>query len=444
MSTNLVVAYHLSHSKVPLADSQGLFKVLTAEFVFNHWQSGQIYLHQVSYPQQAISNHYEDGHHDEVSSFSWDEFVMVNNLNSQQFWQLNNRESLFALLESQFMSDLRSTLFCSQDALHRAIFSLANIELTIDYIRHGQLTKEDLFSSLSLEHIELVRALLASGLLNEEDFCACSLANIEWKTLTTEKDAFMGMTLESKLGLSDSIEALLWAVYDESNPPKTEQLSTIIVALALLNQRPWQHYLKLVKTISLPSGLIVMLLRLQQAATVKVVLQNANIKLDFTGTENSCDYLLDRIAVYQQVDLLKSLHNKLDSFDKAQIMRLVSSLAAAGLSQFQMANFTNIDAQEILHWQEQEADQSLEHAASCGYLLLSQKILARESITQAQLDSALLAAAQMGYCEIVKLLHNHGGSLEVSGRWPIRYANKYSYQQLKNYLLAQGQEDLHF
>jgi len=97
-----------------------------------------------------------------------------------------------------------------------------------------------------------------------------------------------------------------------------------------------------------------------------------------------------------------------------------------------------------LNWQLQKSDGSLDHAARCGYLLLCKKLLTSENITKTELDSALLLASEQGYCAIVKLLHKHGGSLEVGGRWPMRYANKFAYQQLKTYLLEQGQEDVRF
>ncbi len=444
MSENLVIAYHLSHSEIPVADSLGLFKALKAEFVFNHWQPGQVYLHQVSYPQGAISDYCEDGHHDGVSSFSWDEFVMVDNLISRQVWQLDNRESLLSLLKSEFMTDLGSSIFSSRDALHRTILKLAGVELAVDYIRHAQLSAEELHNCLTVEHTQLVKELLKSGLFSEEDFCRGTLADIDWKKLTNEKDSFMGDTLETQLGLSDEFEALLRDLYVDSPAPKTEKLRAIMVALSLINGLPWLHYITPAERVILPCGLVLMLLRLKQSTSIEAIFDHPDIELEYTAAENSCDSLIDRLAVYQHFDLLKSLHNKLGGFDKQQSIRCASSLSAAGASKFQVATFNIVEEQEILNWQLQSSDSSLEHAASCGYLFLCEQLLANETISKADLDSALLSAAEQGYCEIVKLLHKHGGSLEAGGRWPIRYANKFAYPQLKNYLLAQGQEDLRF
>ncbi|WP_028865956.1 ankyrin repeat domain-containing protein [Psychromonas aquimarina] len=444
MSENLIVAYHLSHSEVPAADSQGLFKALTAEFVFNHWQPGQVYLHQVSYPQGAIVDYREDGHHDGISSFSWDEFVMVDNLTSRQFWQLDNRESLFSLLESEFMTDLGSSIFCSRDTLHRTILTLADIELAVDYIRRAQLDVQELQNCLTEEHTQLLKELLKSGLFSEEDFCRVRLAGINWKKLTTEKDSFSGVTLESQLGLSDTFEALLRNIYLDSPPPKTEKLRAVMVSLSLIKGLPWLHYITAAERVILPCGIVLMLLRQKQSTSIEAIFQHPDIELEYGNAENSCDSLIDRLAVYQHFDLLKSLHNKLGGFDKQQSIRCASSLSATGSSKFQVATFNIVEDQEVLKRQLQSSDSSLEDAAGCGYLLLCKKLLDSETISQAELDSALLSAAEQGYCEIVKLLHKHGGSLEAGGRWPIRYANKFGYQQLKTYLLEQGQEDLRF
>ncbi len=444
MSENLVFAYHLSHSKVPRADSQGLFKALTAEFVFNHWQPGQTYLHQVSYLQEAIVDYREDGHHDGVSSFSWDEFVMVDNLTSRQCWQLNDRESLFSLLESEFMTDLGSSIFCSRDALHRTILTLAEVDLAVDYIRSAQLSAQDLNNCLTVEHTELLRELLKTGLFSEEDFCRCSLTNIDWKRLTADKDSFTGVTLESQLGLSDTLEILLRNIFVNSPAPKTEKLRAVMVALSLIKGLPWLHYITPSKRVILPCGIVLMLLRLKQSTSVEAIFKHPNIDLEYGSAENSCDSLIDRLAVYQHFDLLKSLHNKLGGFDQQQSIRCASSLSAAGSSKFQVATFNIVEDHEILNWQQHKSDSSLEHAAGCGYLLLCKKQLDSEAISKTELDPALLSAAEQGYCEIVKLLHKHGASLEAGGRWPIRYANKFGYQQLKNYLLEQGQEDLRF
>ncbi|WP_019614205.1 ankyrin repeat domain-containing protein [Psychromonas ossibalaenae] len=443
MSENLVTAYHLSHSEVPEVDSQGLFKALTAEFVFNHWQPGQIYLHRVSYPQEAVVDYCEDGHHDFVSSFSWDEFVMVDNLTSRQCWQLDNRESLFSLLESEFITDLGSSIFCSRDTLHRTIFTLAGVDLAVDYIRRAQLSAEELLRCLTIEHTQLMKELLKSGLFTEKDLCTGSLANINWKKLTNEKDSFMGDTLESQLGLSDEFKTLLRALYIESPPPDTEKLRAVMVALSLIDGLPWLHYITPAERVILPSGLVLMLLRLKQPTSIEAIFQHPDIELEYSSAENSLDALIDRLAVYQHFDLLKSLHNKLGGFDKQQSIRCASSLTAAGASKFQTAAFNTVEEQEILNWQ-LSSDSSLEQAAGCGYLLLCKKLLENKTAAKTDLDSALLSAAEQGYCEIVKLLHQHGGSLEAGGRWPIRYANKFSYQLLKNYLLEQGQEDLCF
>lgn len=439
MSEELFLGYHLSTEQQPVADAQGLFKVLPAEFVFNHWQAGQRYLHQLRYPQQAISDYCEDGHHDGISSFSFDEFVMIDHFNSVTTWQLDNKKSLFSLLESPFVSELKSAIFCNLDPLHRAVFSLATAQLAIDYIRQLPLTKEALFDCLTLDNIDLARALLHANLVEESDFCGYDLQTLDWQTMTIKADDFMAESLADKLGLNDSLEALIFALFDKQHPPQSSSLCAQMIALALLKNQPWKHYLDRVDNLSLPSGLIVQLVRELQITSVEEVLLQPKIKLEFNEAEKSCDYLLDRLAVYQQLGLLKSFENRLAGFDNTQTMRLLSSLSAVGMT---TTDFAILDTQQLLNWQQSQL--TLEQAAQSGYLFVIEQLLSKAEQPQEELDAALLAAAKQGYTEIVKRLQQHGGSLEVAGRWPIRYANKYGYQSLKNYLLAQDQEDLYF
>lgn len=444
MSENLIVSYHLSSSKTPIVDPQGLFKVLQAEFVFNHWQPGQRYLHQVSYSQQAIIDYYEDGHHDAVSSFSWDEFVMVDKVTSQQVWQLDNRASLFSLLQSDFMQDLSSSIFSSQDALHRTILKVVEVDLAIDYIRHAQLSAEDLGNCLTVKHAQLMRKLLKSGLFNEQDFYRGSFTEINWSILTKDKNDFMGETLQSQLGLNDQFEVLLWDLYVPPQRPKSATLTAIMISLLLINDLPWLHYMTPNEKVILPCGLVLMLLRLQQSSCIDTILSHPDIELDYSVAQYSCDLLIDRLAVYQHLNLLQALHNQVGGFDKEQSLRCASSLSATDFRQWQATTFIPLDEQEVINRQQQKKDYSLEQAVTCGHLYLCEAILANNNSSQTDLDSTLLIAAELGYCEIVKRLHKRGGSLQAGGRWPIRYANKFSYPSLKNYLLTQGEEDLCF
>ena len=98
----------------------------------------------------------------------------------------------------------------------------------------------------------------------------------------------------------------------------------------------------------------------------------------------------------------------------------------------------------LLEWQRKSAGSDLKSAAGAGFIQLCEQLVESQEYELSALNDAIVAAAEGGYVEVVKLLYRNGAALNAHGNWPIKYANRYGYQRLKAFLLAAGAEDAHF
>ena len=67
-----------------------------------------------------------------------------------------------------------------------------------------------------------------------------------------------------------------------------------------------------------------------------------------------------------------------------------------------------------------------------------------KNATAADINNAVLQAAESGYIAIVNLLIKYGGDATYCSNFTIKYANKYQYKKLRNYLLELGLPDVCF
>ena len=85
---------------------------------------------------------------------------------------------------------------------------------------------------------------------------------------------------------------------------------------------------------------------------------------------------------------------------------------------------------------------SLKQAVENADIVACEKIAQGSAV--AELNDAVLQAAESGYIAIVNVLIKHGGDASYCSNFTIKYANKYQYKKLKNYLLGLGLPDVCF
>lgn len=371
------------------------YLVAPAEFIFKHWQ-GQHHLLEVEYLTSDVLDTFEDGHHDMASSFSTDYYEIVARCQVKQHWQLNDLTNVTRLLNSAFYQQHQSAL------IHGSEFQ----EILLDLLPEQ-------------DYPQLVQQL---GLRRSD------LLWLQSRPTVIEHMLKLGIVTE--MDILTEARPCLEAVF-RSHQAESQSVRSALALDALAADKPFRHHLREDDFISVDVEILLSLLGAARANNPAgeepdVVRVARILKCPETlvnGDKLAMEQLVDRLAVLGKPEWLSDHHHYQP--------RIQASLEAIGL-------FSEPSQQ----WQTEQAPDSLKTAASQGLLQEVKRLC--QSAQQDELNSALLAAARQGYTGIVALLHQQGADLGYSSQFAIKYANKYGYGQLREYLLANGLPDLHF
>jgi len=459
-----LTAYHLSNQTSPRPDETGLMLATSPGFIFKHFQTGDCYLHQVNYLTDNIKQHYEDGHHDGASSFNFDEYVLLDNLTIAASWDLRNEEDLESLLSGNFYQEMNSSLMAGHSEFIGALLhsnSDAGIRWLIDKLQLSycsvceHLPKNKLHLA---EHAGVPLYALHDDELpaaKDKDFFSGSWDialdpnfenpnhadqpaiqehidehsfRLNWLEIAQGRDYYRN-EIEAEFGNINTTEHdALFAIYSAARNAPYVNTRTQMACHALLRQQPWQPLLQPGDALQVPGAFMVVLMRRGQHQLIKDLLSYA----DFSFSRE-LNYFTSRLVVYGHTELLDSLSRQ----------QLFNSDFNNWRQSYQHACCADQPDSDLLQWQLGH-QLGLDGCVAAGFRLAAERLLNINAYAQADLNKAMETAAEFGYTEMVKSLYQQGADLSAGGYWPIKYANKYRYQLLKQYLLEQGQEDKTF
>lgn len=159
--------YHLSRSPEPMPDSNGMYLAASEPYIFDHWESGMTFLHRVKYSKSNILKYYEDGHHDGVSNFSFDEYYLVSSLESVRYWDLKSSESIVSLFKSNFYH-FHAGFIKSEEEFHKKLFSaMTNEEIEI-FLETKEIDPSVIDPYLPKSDILFMKQIFTKGLISVE------------------------------------------------------------------------------------------------------------------------------------------------------------------------------------------------------------------------------------------------------------------------------------
>lgn len=461
-------AYHLSNQLKPSAHEPGLFLAASPAFIFGHYQQGDCYLHRVAYLPDNIKRHYEDGHHDGASSFNFDEYLLLDDLTIEASWSLSCEQDLAALIDGEFYQAMNSSLMTGHSHFIKALLHCNDDSGVAWLIDKLALSYRDACEQLPNDKLHLAElcglpffALHDHEIAKQED----NFFSDDWsqslvhnhkgssqpdqkQPATTEAHSFRLDWLEIAQGRDYSWDGsgidlgnigragndALFAIFSATKPAPDLNTRTQMACHALLQQQAWQDYLQPGDTLAVPGAFMVVLMRRGHTRLIAELLS-----YPYFSFSRELEFFTSRLTVYSHFDLLDAL----------AVQQKNSTTFTAMRASYQQACFTTRPEQpqpihrhtvELLHWQLSHKLSLAEYAAA-GFKLALDQLLQQGPHTQAVLNSAIEKAAEFGYTEIVTSLHQQDANLTAGGYWPIKYANKFGYSHLKQYLLNQGQED---
>ncbi|MBV1910464.1 MAG: hypothetical protein KUG78_14265 [Kangiellaceae bacterium] len=440
--------YFLSTSSEIDYSTESNFLVASANFIFNHWKLGLTCLHHVNFDESDIQDIKEDGHHDGASDFSFDEYILVGKLSSLKSWQLNAIDSLVELFGSEFYQQLKGGLFSTESKLYQAVISSSNDSTATDFVRTIGKDSCQTWQSVPIDRVELKSKLLNLKLISEQTIARIYRPNVNWKELSTEKASRIKFIREFSMSPPIDFE-FVSSHFHFDNFPNEKKLRLRLAIWRLLDNQEWQQGLRTEDRLEFPKEMLIYLLRFESLNSILAVINSDNTDLYTTSNKNNTlMFLLDRLVAHKSDEGIDALKQRESSFTAKLQMRLVSSLYACSLnndvaSELAVKFCSDKAIDKTLKWQ-QENQRNLEQLVVNGFSFSVEKFLSENSVEVDILSKLALKAAEKGYSRILMLLAEHGADLSYWSNFVVKYANKFDYTAMKEWLIEQEIEDLHF
>lgn len=427
MTANL---YHLSSSEQLEKQPTGKIIVAPAAYVFHHWQPQQCFIHLVDVSDASKNERKDEGHHDGVSSFTTNEYWLCTHVKSIRVWRLDDLGSVMSLVHSGFINELESELFAKVESFYLALILSCPTE-QLSQLDSELTLFEKLFRlrGLNSSYERALGRYLRAVPMEEAKLVGLLSRELGWRSGLKNK---CSIPMQNR-GLTQYIAEYTCC----ERSIETVELQQALFEFVLVNDicADWLG----IYYVRLDAELLTLLIEHRQTERVIIMLQqhnNITIEGDTTHT-------VDRAVIYGENVLIKLLLDraKLSGTSEMLELRLLSTLQAANIS---IDIPTESTVEYLSSWQLEKRTSDLRYSAQNGYLHLCIQQLQQHPYNQADLDAALVLAAEKGYLAILMLLHGNGASLSAGGYWPIKYANRFGYKALKKYLMEQGQPDKSF
>ncbi|MCK6261766.1 hypothetical protein KP803_00600 [Vibrio sp. ZSDE26] len=444
----MTTLFHLSSAHTPESDPIGLYKITSANYLFRHWRIGQRILHEVQYRESDVCEYHEDGHHDFVSSFSFDEYFLVSTVFIINSWDLGNENDLFSLLNDGFQEKMRAGLISNPSGFYAAvILAVDDDALLTKFSEYCDLINYQTLTTLMLDHNEAFNKLISRVFIDEETLYLLIKRSFDWETMSNREAKYIPLWGRDQqhwqLGHEKGLLDFVIGQYIPSGidtitkyvQPSYEPLRRLLFEMAITMHFCLERIINLDDTYTLNSDFAIYLIRSENTKH----LLNALEIIKTVEFDSKVERLIDRCAVYGEQRLAEKIINL--SGNGSLACRYFSSLFAIhGIDNVK----TSFDHSQLFKWQRSKVIDSPKEAFGKGLLLLTNEALSSNEYSMQDLNAAIVLAAEHGYCRIVEQLHSKGASLAAGGRWPMKYANKYGYIELKEYLLEQGATEAEF
>lgn len=379
------------------------------------------YLHLLAYDDEQIKQVHEEGHHDGASSFSTLEYVLLNDAEVRDSWNLSDPADLQRLAETEFPQQLHSALIGSPGTFIELLATFLGEQLNVAWLNRFRLRPQQLSDVMDNLPIPLLRNYVESGLL--------SSAALE--VIFNDHLYRAGMDYQSRKR-NEPIKSCCYLLFDEQYKPAHPALKQAVACYQLISGGNWRGVLDTQDKLTLSDEQFRYFRESHSLEDVIATLADPAITLQ----GNMMPYISQALTtghILAATTLLKKQSGAGRYFHDF-IREFMAVYGALPRVSFDISPFY-----QKVKQQQQNADAlTIRQLCENGYV---DALIARLQASDADiktLNSALQYAADKGYAHIVRLLHEAGAELDTWNNYAIKTANSKGFVPLQQYLRGKG------
>jgi len=391
------------------------FKISNLQNIMYCWNkfgvecSKQLFIYEVNLkPREELLDD-EAGHHDVVSNISFYEGKLVRNIKLKKRYDLSRKKDLDALIKLGFFEDEAGSLFRGKNLrLYYEWLIRTDNQTIFQYLYSKEPDFSHLGDIVRYNKPELLRYIL------KED--------IELDDFSIELEIKHALEFSAENSFSEMFLMLLPFVSD-----KTEFLYSGTCSAIDTNDIPLvDMYLDILIRENDRRGLLAVVNYVTPKEKLHF-LRHVSSNVFNSINPDEWDELIVLALACESDELLEQL-----MVEPNRNMKKIVELTKRTESYIE------------------ENEVTLKDFAEQGNIIACQYILKKASqpdakytvlISKGELDSALLVAAEHGFLGIVKLLITNGAEVTTWMNYSMKFANKYNYSAMKEYLLEMGAPD---